>query len=130
MKKLFVLLLLILIFSCQSNAPQHKYSEASLEKPFIHTVYFWFKDDMTIEQKETFYSNVEKLKEIEVVEALYTGTPANTTRPIVERSYDFAVIVHFEDLAAHDVYQQHPIHLALLESGSPFWEKVMITDVE
>ena len=39
------------------------------------------------------------------------------------------LIVHFKDLAAHDVYQQHPIHLALLENGATLWEKVMITDV-
>lgn len=130
MKKLSVLLLIFIFVGCQQGAQVQHDAEASLKHPFIHSVYFWFKEDMTDEQKEQFYANTEKLRDIEVVKALYTGKPANTTRPIVERSYDFAVIVHFENLAAHDVYQQHPIHLALLESGSPFWEKVMITDVE
>lgn len=130
MKKFSGLILLLIIVGCQSQTPSNESTEAVLENPFVHSVYFWFKEDMTEEQKEQFYANTEKLREIEVVKALYTGKPANTTRPIVERSYDFAVIVHFENLAAHDVYQQHPIHLALLESGSPYWEKVMITDVE
>jgi len=130
MKKFSGLILLLIIVGCQSQTPSNESTQAVLENPFVHSVYFWFKEDMTEEKKQQFYANTEKLREIEVVKALYTGKPANTTRPIVERSYDFAVIVHFENLAAHDVYQQHPIHLALLESGSPYWEKVMITDVE
>lgn len=130
MKKLSGLLLLILTLACQSGSPVEQTEGAALENPFIHSVYFWFKEGVTEEQKEQFYADTEKLRQIEVVEALYTGKPANTTRPIVERSYDYAVIVHFKDLAAHDIYQQHPVHLALLENGSPLWEKVMITDVE
>lgn len=130
MKKLSSLLLLVLMVACGSGAPVEQTEQAVLENPFIHSVYFWFKEGVTDEQKEQFYAESEKLRQIEVVKALYTGKPANTTRSTVERSYDFAVVVHFENLAAHDIYQQHPIHLSLLENGSAYWEKVMITDIE
>lgn len=103
---------------------------SALENPFVHTVYIWFKEGVTEEQRAQMYADTEALKEIEVVKALYTGKPASTDRPIVERSYDFAIIVHFENLAGHDAYQQHPTHLALLKNHSSLWEKVMITDVE
>lgn len=126
MKWLSLLFLAFVLLGCQTGNSE---DIDQLERPFIHSVYFWFKEGVTEEQKEQFFADTEKLRDIEVVQALYTGVPAETTRPIVERSYDFAVIVHFEDLAAHDVYQQHPIHLALLENGATLWEKVMITDV-
>lgn len=135
MKRIFSLLVLIYALSaCQSSGevkvatvePQ----EQNLENPFIHSVYIWFNDDVTQEQLAQMYADTEKLREIEVVKALYTGVPAATDRPIVERSYDYAIIVHFEDLAGHDTYQKHPIHLKLLEDHSSLWEKVMITDVE
>ncbi|WP_420385508.1 Dabb family protein [Roseivirga sp.] len=133
MKKVIFLLLAISVFACQSKdtVSDEVLAEGdSLENPFIHSVYFWFKEGLSQEQLDSFYRDTEKLRQVEVVKALYTGKPANTTRPIVERSYDFAVIVHFKDLAAHDAYQQDPIHLNLLEKHSDKWEKVMITDVE
>ena len=126
MKWLSLLFLVFVLSGCQTGNSEDR---DKLERPFIHSVYFWFKEGVTEEQKEQFFADTEKLRDIEVVQAFYTGVPAETTRPIVERSYDFAVIVHFKDLAAHDVYQQHPIHLALLENGASLWDKVMITDV-
>lgn len=126
MKKLSTLFLILILASCTNG---HSDNKNALQNPFVHSVYFWFKEGVSEEQKEQFFADTEKLRDIEVVKAFYTGMPAKTTRPIVERSYDFAVIVHFKDLAAHDVYQEHPIHLALLENGASLWEKVMITDV-
>lgn len=131
MRSTLSILFLLLMVSChQQQASDSINPSVELENPFIHTVYFWFKENVSEEQLEEFYADTEKLREIEVVKALYAGKPANTTRPIVERSYDFALVVHFNDLAAHDVYQQHPTHLALLEKGANLWEKVMITDIE
>ena len=137
MKRFFVLFLFCCLLASCERGTKVSYAthielngDAVLEDPFIHSVYFWFKKSTTPEQLETFYADTEKLREIEVVKALYTGKPASTDRPIVERSYDFAVIVHFEDLASHDVYQKHLIHLELLEKHASIWEKIMITDVE
>ena len=122
--------------ACHGNGEKVSYSTQVnigadvLENPFIHSVYFWFKEDVTEAQLATFYADTEKLRDIEVVKAMYTGKASSTDRPIVERSYDFAVIVHFEDLAGHDAYQKDPIHLELLEKHASLWERVMITDVE
>lgn len=135
MKRILLLLSLAsALGACQSSGevkvdatePQ----EQALENPFIHSVYIWFKADVTQEQRAKMYADTEKLREIEGVRALYTGVPAATDRPIVERSYDYAIIVHFEDLAGHDSYQKHPSHLKLLEDHASLWERVMITDVE
>ena len=129
MKKLLFLIAIIGFTACD-NANQESAQIAELDNPFIHTAYFWFKDNVSQERLDAFSASTEKLREIDVVMALYTGKPANTTRPIVERSYDYAVVVHLKDLAAHDAYQKHPIHLKMLADFSDLWEKVMITDIE
>lgn len=136
MKRLFTsLLLCFLISSCQqgseaSDSTQLEFSDhASLEDPFIHSVYFWFKEGTTEAQIEAFIADTEAFTEIETVKALYSGKPApSQPRPVVENSYDFSVIIHFEDLAGHDVYQKHPMHLAMIEKHSDIWERVMVLD--
>lgn len=135
MKRVFALLILTLaLAACQGSGNVKmatvEQETTALENPFIHSVYIWFKEDVTEEQRAQMYADTEELRSIDVVKALYTGKPAATDRPIVERSYDYAIIVHFEDLTGHDAYQQHPVHLALLENHSSLWKKVMITDVE
>lgn len=129
MKKLLFLVALVGFTAC-GNTHQESVKNAELDQPFIHTAYFWFKDSVSQERIEAFYASAEKLREIDVVLALYAGKPANTTRAIVERSYDYAVVVHLKDLDAHDQYQNDPIHLKTLADFSDLWEKVMITDIE
>ncbi|HEY9117224.1 MAG TPA: Dabb family protein [Roseivirga sp.] len=125
MKKFVLLLSLVVFYACESSPQQ-----LPAEDPLVHTAYFWFKEGVTDEQIEAFHKRSEELTKIPEVMALYTGKPADTNRPIVERSYDFAVVVHLKDLAAHDAYQQHPIHQKLLTDYSPLWERVMVTDIE
>lgn len=38
------------------------------------------------------------------------------------------LIIIFEDLAGHDVYQTHPLHLAFLDEFRSLFEKVIIYD--
>jgi len=120
MKKYLSILILVILSCCQSTQ----------ENPFIHSVYFWFNEDVTDSRIAQFRESAKGLSKIQGVTKVYVGTAAATYRPIVERSYDLAVIVHLSDLAAHDAYQADPIHLALIESYSSDWAKVMITDVQ
>ena len=113
-----------------SNSDAREEKPGNIESPFIHSVYFWFKDDVTTGQKAAFSKASMKLKDIYGVMAVYEGIPATTDRPIVERSYDYALIVLMKDLATHDAYQQDPIHLKLLKDYGGLWEKVMVTDVD
>jgi len=128
-----VCVFIVLLGACEASGDVKKVEattqEVALENPFIHSVYIWFKEGVTEEQLALLYQDTENLRTIEVVKALYTGKPAATNRPMVERSYDFAIILHFEGLAGHDIYQEHPIHQALLKKHSALWERVMITDV-
>ena len=138
MKKLLglSLFILIILISCEVKKEVKVEKSDKLEKTLkrdnvlVHTAYFWFKATATPEQVKAFKEDTERLRDIEQVKALYYGAPAATDRPVVEKSYDFAVVVHFENLAAHDIYQAHDIHQNLLKNHSALWERVMVTDVD
>jgi hypothetical protein len=59
------------------------------------------------------------------------GTPAQTPkRPVIDDSYDCAVTVVLQDLAAQDQYQIDPIHQEFIDTCSSFWERVVIYDAD
>lgn len=95
-----------------------------------HHVLFWLKADTTEEQKKAFRGGLESLKGVETIKSIYIGTPAPIERAVVDTSYTFSLLIVFDDLAGHDVYQVHPIHKAFLDEFRVFFEKVVIYDAE
>ncbi|MBB5621972.1 hypothetical protein HDE69_003037 [Pedobacter cryoconitis] len=93
-----------------------------------HHVLFWLKTDTTAAQKDAFRKGLESLEKIETVTKIHIGVPAPIDRAVVDTTYTFSEIVFFEDLAGHDVYQAHPIHIAFLDEFRVFFEKVVIYD--
>ena len=97
----------------------------------VHNVYFWLKEDLTADNRAAFLQGLESLRAIETVREMYVGTPAPTAvRPVVDRSYDVALTVILDDLAGHDVYQDHEIHEAFVKQCSSFWTRVQIYDAQ
>jgi hypothetical protein len=95
----------------------------------VHTVYFWLNPDLTAAQRAEFQRGVESLGKISSVEKIYVGTPAATgKRPIIDDTYSFALTVLLKDIAAHDLYQVDPIHLAFIAACKAFWTRVQIYD--
>ncbi|MDN5285327.1 MAG: Stress responsive alpha-beta barrel domain protein [Mucilaginibacter sp.] len=95
-----------------------------------HHVLFWLKADTTADQKQTFRKGLQSLENIEVVKTFYIGSPAPIERSVVDTTYTFSLILIFENLAAHDVYQVHPLHKAFLDEFRILFEKVVIYDAE
>lgn len=93
-----------------------------------HHVLFWLKPDTTEEQKAAFKQGLESLGKIETIKNIFIGTPAPIERAVVDTTYTFSLITLFEDLAGHDVYQTHAIHLAFLDEFRSLFEKVIIYD--
>lgn len=94
---------------------------------FLHSVYFWLKHELTQAQQDTFWTGVKSLGEIPTCKFFFVGTPADTDRPIIDRSYSCNLVVGFDDKAGHDVYQDHPIHDKFRELAD-LWERVLIYD--
>lgn len=95
-----------------------------------HHVLFWLKTDTTEAKKEAFLGGLKSLENIEVVKNFHVGTPAPIERAVVDTTYTFSLLLFFDDLAAHDVYQVHPTHKTFLEEFRPFFEKVVIYDAQ
>jgi hypothetical protein len=95
-----------------------------------HHVLFWLKADTTDEQKAAFRKSLETLENVETVKNFHVGTPAPIDRAVVDTTYTFSLILFFEDMAGHDVYQVHPVHKAFLDEFRPLFDKVVIYDAE
>ncbi|MEM6965327.1 MAG: Dabb family protein [Bacteroidota bacterium] len=112
-------------------AYESKPQDTSTDKTgFIHTVFFWMNDGVTDEQKADFAKN--GLGELLKVKSIYKGYmgPAAMTpeRGVVDNSYDFALICHFENRKAQDDYQVDPIHLKFIDDYKDLWKKVKVYD--
>lgn len=94
---------------------------------FIHSVYFWLKPELTQEQQDQFWAGVKALEQIPSVKLFFVGTPADTDRPVIDRSYSCFLLTGFDDVAGHDIYQDHPIHDEF-RALSGLWNKILIYD--
>ena len=104
--------------------------KALLEKPkdetaFIHTVFFWMKDEVTAEQNTTFAKKgLVELSKVSSIYKSYIGPPAGTPeRGVVDNTYSHALIVHFKSAADQDKYQVDPIHLKFIEDCYQEWKQ-------
>lgn len=129
---LFALLCFTIFQSCTSQEIQSAAQEievATIERPeFIHTVYFWMKDDISAADHEHFKKEMIKLEKCASIQSVYWGPSVASERATVDSSYDYAWVVHFENAAGEKAYQVDPIHLAFIENCKDLWERVQVYD--
>jgi hypothetical protein len=96
---------------------------------FIHMVFFWLKHPEDQNDRKAFEHAIHKFidNNTQVIGA-HIGSPAETDRPVIDRSYTYSLVVTFPDLKTHDAYQTDPGHLLFIEEAKPLWEKVVIYD--
>lgn len=95
----------------------------------IHNVFFWLREDLTEEERAAFLEGVKSLGTVNTVRAIYIGPPAPTEeRGVVDNSFSYALLVHFDDLEGQNAYQIDPIHLRFVEDHQDKWTKVTVYD--
>jgi len=94
----------------------------------IHCVYFWLKPGISATDEAAYVKGANSLLEIPSVKYGWVGKPAATDRPIIDRSYSYALVVVFENDAGHDEYQVHPIHDIFRDTYESYWNQVKIYD--
>ena len=121
----------------QLNETQTKLDEAvaAADAPdapgLIHSVFFWLNEGISEEDEAAYLEGVKSLKAISSIKDCYIGPAAPTEeRGVVDNSYSYALIVHFDDVAGHDAYQIDPIHLKFVEDHKDKWTKVVVYDNE
>ncbi len=95
-----------------------------------HCVFFWLKDDLPPAQKQEFDAGVKALTTIPSVVHGTVGKPSATDRPIIDRTYDYGLMVVFKDMAGHDAYQDHPTHTPFRDVASRCCKRIQIYDFE
>ena len=95
---------------------------------FIHTVFFWLKDEVTDEQRTAFEQGLADLGECPTIHKWHRAKPAGTPRDVVDNSYDYAWIVHFKTAEDQDAYQDEPIHHLFVERYQQLWARVQVYD--
>ena len=95
---------------------------------FIHTVVFWLRPDLTPAQLALFDQGIRELTQIPAVRFAHVGTPADTDRPVIDRSYSRLLVVGFADRAGHDLYQEVDVHERFRQTCGTFWHRVVIYD--
>lgn len=103
--------------------------QAAYTPGLIHSVFFWLNEDISEEDHTAFLEGVNSLREVGSIRRCYIGPPAPTEeRGVVDNSYSYALLVHFDDVAGHDAYQIDPIHLKFVEDHKDKWTKVVVYD--
>ncbi len=95
---------------------------------FVHTVFFWLRHPENTDDRNDLHAGLESLRSINAMQAVYIGKPADTRRPVIDHSYDFSLTFVFADKAAHDAYQDHPVHQEFVAECGHLWERVQIYD--
>jgi hypothetical protein len=96
----------------------------------IHTVFFWLNDDAPEgEQRRLVEDCMMLLGKVPGVRHIWAGPPAATPpRPVIDGSYNVGLTVVLDDLRAHDVYQEHPLHKEFIARRKEHWKRVQIYD--
>ncbi len=95
---------------------------------FAHIVYFYPRESPQPGDAQELLAGLKTLSQIPGLKLFETGIPAQTPREVVDNSYLVALITGFDDVAGHDFYQDHPIHLAFIDTCKHLWSEVTVFD--
>lgn len=95
---------------------------------FVHTVYFWLKEETTEADKAAFEKGLASLGEIDTVQTIFFGPPAQTPRDVVDNSYGYGLTLLFKNRADHDSYQVDSDHDKFIAAHKHLWERVQVYD--
>ena len=127
-------LLIIAFFAaaCNNETPQTETTTPMTESTdpgMAHTVYFWLQDSLTQADRESFEAGVRSLEGAPTVRRLFLGKPAATpSRGVVDNSFDYTLVLWFDDVAGHDAYQVSPTHLKFVEDHEAKFKEVRVYD--
>jgi len=117
-----VLLCLLLCLSLPASA-------GGDSQPLEHVVIVWLKEPGNPAAQNRIIAASQVLTSIPGVLSLRAGTAIASERPIVDSSFDVALVISLTDRAALDSYLTHPLHIQLVEvTLKPLVERILVYD--
>jgi hypothetical protein len=95
---------------------------------FVHHVYFWLANPNSTADKAQLTAALQKLAACKSIKNYHLGTPASTSRDVIDGSYTISWLTIFATAADEAKYQVDPIHLAFVEQNKHLWSKVVVYD--
>ncbi|MBC3766205.1 Dabb family protein [Neptunicella marina] len=96
---------------------------------FVHSVYFWLHNPDSQQEREAFEKHLTTFIDAsDYVKSKHIGTRASSDRDVVDSSYDYTLVVTFDNKAQQDKYQSEPVHLKFVKDASHLWKKVVVYD--
>ncbi|TVT41568.1 Dabb family protein [Hymenobacter setariae] len=95
---------------------------------FMHHVLFYMPAAASATDRASLLEGLQQLQRIPAIKLSHVGTPAETDRAVIDRTYTYSLLCIFESAAAEQDYQQHPIHDTFRQEYARYWEKVVIYD--
>ena len=96
-----------------------------------HVVVAWLKEPGNQQQQQQLIDLSKTFKAIPGVVDVTAGRTLPSTRPVVDTSYDVAIVIRLTDREALQTYTKHPIHVEAAEKTfNPLVERFVIYDFE
>ena len=97
--------------------------------PLVHTVFFWLTPETDADGRAAFIAGAQVLAAAPTVRHCFVGRPAGTPgRDVVDNSFDFSLMLWFDDVAAHDAYQVSNIHQQFVAEQAAKFARVVVRD--
>jgi hypothetical protein len=104
-------------------------NEIGSRKKVVHHVLFWLKNPQSAEDLAALLRGLETLRQIPGIRELHIGVPAATgQRDVIDTSYSVSELMLFDDVAAQNDYQNHPVHKQFVDECSHLWQRVVVYD--
>ena len=123
MKTLFAIAFAVLLSSCATIAPPAP--KGSVD----HVVMFWQKKPGNLQDRQKITDAMDRLRVIEGITFLDYGTAVPSDRPVVDDSFDVALLVRFKNVDALHDYESDPRHTKeVKEVLLPLTKKIQVYD--
>ena len=95
---------------------------------FVHHVLFYLKNPDSKADDAKLLEGLNKLAQCATIKLVHIGTPAETNRAVIERTYAYSWLCFFDSPADEEAYQKDPIHDDFRDNYAHLWDKVVIYD--
>ena len=97
----------------------------------VHNVFFWMKKGAPKGAAPQTIRDARKYLKTPTTKQVWAGPPARTpVRDVVNATFDVGLCVLFDDVKAHDAYQEDPQHQVFIKRNKKNWLRVEVYDFE
>lgn len=115
------------LFAHGSQAAEPSQKGATM---LVHNVYFSLKNPSPAASAKLVAACEKYLSKHPGTVFFAAGTVSDLDRPVNDRDFDVGLHIVFDSRAAHDTYQDAPLHLQFIEENKGDWAKVRVFDTD